>query len=101
MILDLTPVGGIIVMGTSLDARAGNQPRGEGKHGDQSSPPGWSSIIRTMKRRLSAQSGIPEGAEKIGLKIANLRDNKTRQVLLIDAQSSKPLGLVNKARPSG
>jgi ornithine cyclodeaminase/alanine dehydrogenase-like protein (mu-crystallin family) len=43
------------------------------------------------------RAGYLKGPEKIGLRIANLRDNETRHVLLIDAQSSKPLGLVNES----
>lgn len=50
-----------------------------------------------MKKTSISSEQDTEGAEKIGLKIANLRDNETRQVLLIDAQSSKPLGLVNQS----
>ncbi len=43
------------------------------------------------------RAGYLRGIERIGLRIANLRDNETRQVLLIDVKSSNSLGLINES----
>ncbi len=43
------------------------------------------------------RAGYLKGIERIGLRIANLRDNETRHVLLIDGQSSRLLALINES----
>jgi alanine dehydrogenase len=43
------------------------------------------------------RAGYLKEIERIGLRIANLRDNETRQVLLIDVKSSNSLGLINES----
>lgn len=43
------------------------------------------------------RAGYLRGTERIGVRIANLRDNETRQVLLIDGKSSRYLGLINES----
>ena len=43
------------------------------------------------------RAGYLRGIERIALRIANLRDNETRRVLLIDVKSSNSLGLINES----
>jgi alanine dehydrogenase len=43
------------------------------------------------------RAGYLKEIEKIGLRIANLKNNETRHVLLIDEKSSQPLALINES----